>query len=415
VNRAAVATRKDPTRGRKGVHSLDHLDSHHLCSRLTVYTPSTREIAALMDRARQDLPGIASNEVVQRVAHANPDSFWAIRRVSARNAEPRGLAAFLMLNEAGVTALVSGEMDATDPPAEYLAGQHEKPAAIYVWLVHARGLLAPALGLVMEKLKTPLYRDVDMIARAVTQEGDQFNDSLGFQRGLWWHGTFYPAVHHYQREEDGPMIDGSSDSGGAPFDDYDRHETREVTVKAVHGLDDLMHAMAIRAAVYMAEQNCPLYEEFDGNDCSGTHLLAYIGGEPIGCVRIRYFAGFAKLERLAVRAEYRGLGAGGRLVMAAMEFCRTKGYGRLLAHARVGLLGFWQAYGFSPLPEGVRFSFSNQEYVELEARMKPYENALSMDTDPYVLIRPEGRWNRPGILERSAERTTRRERVARVA
>lgn len=370
-----------------------------------------------MDRARDDLPGIATNDVVRRVARDNPDSFWGIRRVTSQGAAPRGLAAFLMLNEAGVTALVSGQMDATDPPAEFLVGQHEKPAAIYVWLVHAKGLLAPALGLVMEKLKTPLYRDVDMIARAVTQEGDQFNDSLGFQRGLWWRGTFYPGVHHYQREEDGTLIDGSSGNSGAPFDNYDRHDAREVTIKAAHGLDDLMQAMAIRAAVYMAEQSCPFYEEFDGNDCSGTHLLAYIGGEPIGCVRIRYFAGFAKLERLAVRAQYRGLGAGGRLVLAAMEFCRTKGYGRLLAHARVGLRGFWKAYGFAPLPEGVQFSFSNQEYIELEAQMKPHEHALSMSTDPYVLIRPEGSWSRPGILERSVERTAARgsDRVARVA
>jgi hypothetical protein len=31
-------------------------------------------------------------------------------------------------------------------------------------------------------------------------------------------------------------------------------------------------------------------------------------------------------------------------------------------------------------------------------------NALQIGADPYVLIRPEGRWHKRGILERSAER-----------
>ena len=65
-------------------------------------------------------------------------------------------------------------------------------------------------------------------------------------------------------------------------------------------------AIAIRGAIYMAEQRCPFEEEFDGNDFSATHLICHKNGEPVGCMRIRYFAGFAKLERLAVRQEGRG-------------------------------------------------------------------------------------------------------------
>ncbi len=49
----------------------------------------------------------------------------------------------------------------------------------------------------------------------------------------------------------------------------------------------------------------PYEEEFDGNDFSSTHLLGYVGDEPAGCLRIRYFASFAKIERLAVRHEFR--------------------------------------------------------------------------------------------------------------
>src|SRR4051794_24719610 len=50
---------------------------------------------------------------------------------------------------------------------------------------------------------------------------------------------------------------------------------------------------------------CPYEEEFDGNDFSATHLIGYVGNEPAACLRVRYFADFAKIERLAVRREFR--------------------------------------------------------------------------------------------------------------
>ena len=40
-------------------------------------------------------------------------------------------------------------------------------------------------------------------------------------------------------------------------------------------------------------------------------------------------------------------------------------------------------------------------------------NAITIGCDPYVIIRPEGRWHVPGILERSATRTTARSSVTK--
>jgi predicted GNAT family N-acyltransferase len=408
---ANIELNGDPTRGRKGVHSLDRLDTHRLCDRLTVFMPTPEQIDSLMDRARADLPQIAKNPVVRRVAYDNPDCFWAIRRKSGEGpAEPRGFAAFLMLSREGVDGLVRGTLDATNPPPHFLVGQNQRPAAIYVWLVHARGALTPALGLVMEKLKTPLYRGVDLIARAVTQEGSQFNDSLGFQLGLWWDGQYYPKIHHYRRDgaraaDAGPVLINLR----APFDDYNDEETADrVTAKVVHSLDELARAMAIRSAVYIGEQNCPYEEEFDGNDYSGTHILAYCGREPAGSLRIRYFAEFAKLERVAVRAEFRMRGVGSKLVAAATELCRIKGYRQLYAHARKELTPFWTNMGFRVPGDAATFRFSDFEYVEIAKEMASPAHALSLATDPYILIRPEGQWDRPGVLERSASRLAHR-------
>ncbi len=77
------------------------------------------------------------------------------------------------------------------------------------------------------------------------------------------------------------------------------------TVTVVRTHDDLAKVMSIRSAVYMAEQVCPYQEEFDGNDFAATHLLGYVGDEPAASIRIRCFADFAKVERLAVRHEHR--------------------------------------------------------------------------------------------------------------
>jgi predicted GNAT family N-acyltransferase len=320
-----------------------------------------------------------------------------------------------MFNQNGIDTLIRGNLDATDPPSAYLVGQHERPAAIYVWLVHAKGMLTPALGLVMEKLKTPLYRDVDLIARAVTSEGSQFNDSLGFGKGIWWDGQYYAHIHHYRRSHSSSTADAKESllrQLRAPFDDYCEaaasHAGEDrITATVVHDLSDLMKAVAIRAAVYMGEQRCPFDEEFDGNDFSGSHILAYAGEEPVGCVRIRYFSEFAKLERLAVREEYRGRGAGRKLVEAATELCRTKGYRRVYAHAQTRLVEFWVRLGFAAFDPRRTFMFSDFEYVEITKELAPFPKPIGLGLDPYTLIRPEGRWDRPGVLERSAGRSRR--------
>jgi hypothetical protein len=76
-------------------------------------------------------------------------------------------------------------------------------------------------------------------------------------------------------------------------------------VRIVRSLDDLLMVYTIRAAVFMAEQDCPFTEEFDGNDHCATHILGFIRGEPAGCLRARFFSDFVKLERLAVRKSFR--------------------------------------------------------------------------------------------------------------
>ncbi len=180
---------------------------------------------------------------------------------------------------------------------------------------------------------------------------------------------------------------------------------RAVQVDVARTLDEIMAALSVRSVVFVGEQRCPHDEEFDGNDFAGsTHLLARVQGEPAGTLRLRWFADFAKLERVAVKREHRGSAVTSVLIMAGMELVRRKGYCKMLGHVQVRLISFWERFGFRIRQGHARFVFSDYEYVEMERDLEPAANSLHLDTDPLILIRPEGQWDEPGVLDLSASR-----------
>src|ERR1700733_11964439 len=76
---------------------------------------------------------------------------------------------------------------------------------------------------------------------------------------------------------------------------------RSTSIRIPRSMSDLMTVTSIRAAVCLDEQDCPYEEEFDGNDLVAAHFIGFIGKEPAGCLRVRFFGEFAKVERLAGR------------------------------------------------------------------------------------------------------------------
>ena len=163
----------------------------------------------------------------------------------------------------------------------------------------------------------------------------------------------------------------------------------------------------------MGEQECRYDEEFDGNDLAATHLLGYVGQEPAGCMRIRFFADFAKIERMSIRPEFRTTRVAIQLIRASLQFIRKKGYTRIYGHSQARLVHFWTRFGFHPMKGGKKFVFSDFDYVELLAEVERDPDCVTLGVDPYVLIRPEGRWDVPGILENSASRPVTRPSVNR--
>jgi predicted GNAT family N-acyltransferase len=190
------------------------------------------------------------------------------------------------------------------------------------------------------------------------------------------HETSSPALHH----------DFAADVARTP---------NEVTV-----------ALWIRAAVFVGEEACPIAEEFDDNDFVATHILGYVDGQPVATMRIRWFAGFAKMERMAVLRPFRGSRIARTVIRTAMTLIQRKGYTVVVGHAQDGREKWWSfvgrgfGSGFQPCPDTPRFIFSGHSFTAMKCILPPASDALQATCDPMILNRPEGLWDRPGPLER---------------
>ncbi len=176
-----------------------------------------------------------------------------------------------------------------------------------------------------------------------------------------------------------------------------------VTIKLASTSDELLQSYALRAAVFMGEQQCPYWEEFDGNDYSASHLMLYVDGEPAASMRVRWFSGFAKLERAIILKRYRSMGLFVPFVEWAKSFAAQKGYPKAYLHGQKRLWEIFERQGFRKINDQP-FHFSDHEYGAFAAELDRAGDPPSVLTDPMVLNRPEDQLDRRGILEESMER-----------
>src|SRR5260370_22184748 len=109
---------------------------------------------------------------------------------------------------------------------------------------------------------------------------------------------------------------------------------RAISIRIARDPNDLMLVTAIRAAVYLAEQDCPIEEEFDANDLVAAHFIGFVGTEPAGSLRVRFFGEFAKVERLSVRHQFPRSRVSFKLVQASVDYVKRKGFRKIYRHAQ---------------------------------------------------------------------------------
>ncbi|MFC3941482.1 GNAT family N-acetyltransferase [Pseudomonas gingeri NCPPB 3146 = LMG 5327] len=104
----------------------------------------------------------------------------------------------------------------------------------------------------------------------------------------------------------------------------------------------------IRESVFIAEQAVPPELEWDAEDASAVHFLAFEGDFPIGTARL---LPDGHIGRVSVLRDWRGLKVGDALLQATIGEAEKRGLKQQMLSAQVQATTFYERHGFSIVSE----------------------------------------------------------------
>ncbi len=145
----------------------------------------------------------------------------------------------------------------------------------------------------------------------------------------------------------------------------------QIILKKTTYINHINEIKYIRQMVFQEEQGVEETLEFDGLDEICTHLLGYAGKEAVGTLRIREIdVETAKIERVAVLKDYRGLGIGRQLIEFAVEEIKSnQKYQLIVVNAQEYVKLLYEKLGFEI--RGDRFDEAGIPHVKMIKRLKP--------------------------------------------
>jgi predicted GNAT family N-acyltransferase len=105
-------------------------------------------------------------------------------------------------------------------------------------------------------------------------------------------------------------------------------------------------AFKLRRAVFVTEQKVPPEEEFDHDDLTAHHLVAILGGEVCGTLRVMYLDEHLKIGRVAVSAAARGHGIASLMMVQAMKDHGAARDNRFYLTAQSDKVTLYERFGF---------------------------------------------------------------------
>ena len=99
----------------------------------------------------------------------------------------------------------------------------------------------------------------------------------------------------------------------------------------------------IREAVFINEQHVPPELEWDSDDMSAVHFLAFEGDFAIGTARL---LADGQIGRVSVLKDWRGLKVGDALMQATLEQAEERGLKEVKLSAQVHATPFYERLGF---------------------------------------------------------------------
>lgn len=159
-----------------------------------------------------------------------------------------------------------------------------------------------------------------------------------------------------------------------------------LTTRLAMKMEDSLQAFAVRAACFIGELDVPYSEEFDGHDFSATHIIAYLGDEPVGAVRVRWFQSFAMPERLAVIQRFRGHNIGELLLERCRKLAESRGCNMLYVQVLPGEVGYWEKHGWQRL-DGEQTRSGDKRIVAMVRAVDPSKPLASAETPEAISVR----------------------------
>jgi predicted GNAT family N-acyltransferase len=135
----------------------------------------------------------------------------------------------------------------------------------------------------------------------------------------------------------------------------------EIKVLKIFEPDVLEQAFKIRREVFVIEQQVDENEEYEFEDES-THFIALVNGEYAGTARWRVTEKGVKLERFAVKKDFRSIGVGSYLLSTVINDIPTEHH-YLYLHAQITAMGLYSKYNF--IAEGELFEEAGIQHYKM--------------------------------------------------
>ena len=120
--------------------------------------------------------------------------------------------------------------------------------------------------------------------------------------------------------------------------------------------EELQACFALRREVFVDEQSIPASLEMDGQDTVARHFALRDGGKIIATCRVRRMGSAAKIERMAVKKDYRRKGIGQELMKYVLQ--------QLTGAGDIQLLKLSSQADAVPFYERLNFKKRGPEYIE---------------------------------------------------
>jgi predicted GNAT family N-acyltransferase len=122
----------------------------------------------------------------------------------------------------------------------------------------------------------------------------------------------------------------------------------QVVISDFHTQYDAIRA--VRSDVFLIEQAIPPELEYDDDDLTCIHAVAWDHSRPIGTARLDINQQ-GRIGRVSVLKEYRRQGIGSMLMQTLENEAKSKGLQRIWFHSQVSAVPFYLALGYRPYGE----------------------------------------------------------------